>query len=264
MIQTSAKGMRVRLDALEDHASKYIGQTVSVDAEVDRVIGPRLLTIDEPMWADLEGEILVLLPNTYIAPVKDGDRVTVTGAVKSFANSEVEGAWGWRTLQPEAERSYELRPILVASQVAGGGPRSARIVSTSRSRTGSGDRKNGVEAVVGTSGNMPALATPLTDAAAIARGGAEKLVGRFVNLRGVQTRSSDGRGFFVTTTGGSVFVLASEKGSHTSAAPAQPVKGMVLQLPRDMEDRLTVPSDLPQLNEDIYIYALQNLPFMKH
>lgn len=47
MIKGSFEGTRVKIDDLEDEPAKYLGQTVSVDAEVEEVFGPRLFTIDE-------------------------------------------------------------------------------------------------------------------------------------------------------------------------------------------------------------------------
>ena len=49
-IETVPQGMPVNVGSLEELPNKYIGQTVRVDAEIDRVYGPRLFTIDEPNW----------------------------------------------------------------------------------------------------------------------------------------------------------------------------------------------------------------------
>ena len=52
----TADSVKVTVDQLENDATGFIGKTVSVDAEVEEVYGPRLFTIDEPTWGDLEGE----------------------------------------------------------------------------------------------------------------------------------------------------------------------------------------------------------------
>ena len=75
---------RVSVDALEDGVGKFAGQRVSVDGAVEDIYGPRLFTIDEPNWGDLEGEILVYMPSAAALSIRDDDRVTVTGEVRKF------------------------------------------------------------------------------------------------------------------------------------------------------------------------------------
>ena len=89
-IDAERTAMKVDLDELEDNTPQYIGKTVSVDAEVEEIYGPRLFTIDEPRWGDLEGEILVFMPTSLAVLVKDDDRITVTGTVKKFVRADFE------------------------------------------------------------------------------------------------------------------------------------------------------------------------------
>jgi hypothetical protein len=63
VVRADVSGLRVSVDDLEDNARRYMGQRVTVDATVDDVYGPRLFTIDEPRWGDLEGEIFLQVPN---------------------------------------------------------------------------------------------------------------------------------------------------------------------------------------------------------
>ncbi|HEX6973933.1 MAG TPA: hypothetical protein VF147_06000, partial [Vicinamibacterales bacterium] len=62
MMRTNQTGMKVKLNQLEENGKQYIGKTVTVDAEVDDVLGPRLFKIDEPGWIDLDPEVLVYVP----------------------------------------------------------------------------------------------------------------------------------------------------------------------------------------------------------
>ena len=127
-MRASTQGTRVTVDQLEDNAARLRGKTVSVDAEVEDVYGPRLFTIDEPNWGDLEGEILVYMPTTLAALVRENDRVTITGTVKSFIRAEVEREWGWLDLDPQVEVELAKKPVLVASRIVGGNENRAMVI----------------------------------------------------------------------------------------------------------------------------------------
>jgi hypothetical protein len=64
-VQADRQGMQVSVDDLEDNPTKYIGQFISVDAEVEKVFGPRLFTIDEPNWADLDGDDIYVYATAF-------------------------------------------------------------------------------------------------------------------------------------------------------------------------------------------------------
>ena len=197
MVAGNLKGTRIALDELEENPSKYTGQVVSVDAEVEEVFGPRLFTIDEPNWGDLDGEILVYMPSTLAALVQDDDRVTIEGTVKRFVRAEVEREWGWLGLDPEVEVDFAKKPVLVASRIVGGDDAFAMVIDL-----GAADNSTKAE-----SGGNEARGGPITDAAQIA-GGRAALVGRRVQLDRVKVEdvATDG-GFFVSANNTSVFVL---------------------------------------------------------
>ena len=94
-MQTTGAGRRVDLDDVENAPESFVGQTISVDAEIEEIYGPRLFTIDEPNWADLDLEMLVHVPTALAALVDSGDRVTVTGRVERMEVPKVEREWGW-------------------------------------------------------------------------------------------------------------------------------------------------------------------------
>jgi hypothetical protein len=239
------EGKRIALDDLEENPSKYTGQTVSVDAEVEEVFGPRLFTIDEPNWGDLDGELLVYMPSTLAALVQDDDRVTITGTVKTYVRADVENEWGWLGLEPDAEVEFAKKPVLVASRIVGGDDNFAMVVDlgaardTARAgRADAGDKER---------------AGPITNLTQIA-GGRETLVGRHVQLDAVKVDAvaKDG-GFFVSANNAHLFVLpAMEGASAIEAGDMVKVSGVVFQMPRHMKSRLNAPESS---NDDIYVYA---------
>ena len=243
IVRGDFQGTRVELDELESNTHKYIGQTISVDAEVEEVYGPRLFTIDEANWGDLDGEILVFAPSPLAALVGDDDRVTITGKVQRFVRAEVEREWGWFGAEPEIEAEFSRKPVLVASRIVGGDNNTAMVI-----RVGDSDRP------VGTSGNTAASApSVLTDLAAIADGN-DELVGRHVRLSGLNVAATPaGGGFFARAGDQLVFVLAAKSTApEVRTGDTVSVTGVVLEMPDSMDDRLKPPSDS---NDEIYVYA---------
>ena len=240
MVKGDFKAMRVRLDDLEDNPKKYIGQTVSIDAEIEDVFGPRVFTIDEPNWGDLQGEILTFMPTTLAALVRENDRVTITGTVKPFVRAEVEREWGWLGLDRETEVEFSSKPVLVASRIVGGNNNVAMVIDVDPAKS----------TAVGTSGTA---ASPVTDFDTLA-GGDEDLVGRHVRLTGarVESLASDG-GFFVKAQDTAVFVLpAHENKADVRLGDTVSIDGVVLQMPRHIDKKLKAPAGA---NDEIYVYA---------
>ena len=286
-VRANTQGTRVKVDQLEDNPAQFMGKTISVDAEVEDVYGPRLFTIDEPNWGDLEGEILVYMPTALAALVRENDRVTITGTVKPFVRAEVEREWGWLDLDPALEVNLAKKPVLVASRIVGGNDNRAMLIEVEPSKGGaqasgsqtgsqasgsqasgsqmSGSQTSGTQASgtgsenrpVGTSGS--AADSPVTEVSNIANGD-EDLVGRKVHLNGltVQSAAKDS-GFVVKTAEGNFFVLPSSAGTAGArAGDVVSVKGYVLQLPRGMREHVRNSSaSTANLNEDIYVYATE-------
>jgi hypothetical protein len=254
MIQTDLSGIRVELDELEDNPGQYMNQTISVDGEVEEVLGPRLFTLDEPDWMDLEGETLVYLPANFATPVRENDRVTITGTVQPFVRAELEREWGWLGLEPEVEAEIGTKPVLLAKKIVGGNSDVAMIVEVGRSS----GRAAGAIASADRPERRPSAAkpagesAPVTDLATLARGD-DHLVGTHVKLEGLEVEKTADRGFFAKTADGSLFVLPAEQGPGSAeSGDMVSIEGVVLQMPRDMESRLDGPDDV---NNDIYIYA---------
>ena len=241
MIESDRQGMRVKLDEIEDNPQKYIGKTISVDAEIEEVFGPRIFTIDEPNWGDLAGEILVYVPTTLAALVKEDDRVTITGTVKPFVRADVEREWGWLGLDSDIEVDIAKKPVLVANRIVGGNNDLAMVIEVDAA----------APKAVGTSGSI--ASSPLTELSAIAEGD-EDLVARHVELTGLKVESmAKGGGFFVRTQNAAVFVLpAHADKADISQGDTVSLNGVVLEMPDDMEARLNAPTGS---NDDIYVYA---------
>jgi hypothetical protein len=250
VVDAQFEGTRVNLDALENESAQWIGKKVSVDAEVEEVYGPRVFSIDEPNWADLDGEILVYVPSTLAALVREDDRVTVSGTVKKFVKADFENDWGWLDTDNEIEARLSLRPVLVAERVIGGNNNRALVVAINQQGTQemtAGDRP------VGTSGTTGAAVT-MSDLTALGKAD-DDVVGRTVNLTNVRVASKAGLGGFYTQAGETtLFVLpAPGLGLELSEGDTVSLEGFVMQLPRHMEDRLE--DESRELNDDVYVYA---------
>ena len=229
---------RVGIDALEDEPAKYIGQRVSVDAEVDNVFGPRMFSIDERGWFGLGAGMLVYMPSQFAALVREGDLVTVEGTVQRFELAEVEEEWGWFGLNDEVEVEFVKRPVLVADRIVGGDNDIAMFINAAPDA----DRP------VGTSGAAALNLTRLADAD-------EDHVGNLVHLDGVRvaaTAKDQKNGFFIQAGDKHVFVLPAAADTMAKPGETFAIEGVILELPDGMEDRLSAPGDL---NDDVYVYA---------
>ena len=253
MMRATQEGMSVSIGELEDNPNRHAGKTINVTAEVEEVLGPRLFKIDEPHWGDLDGEVLVYLPGNLAALVREGDRVTVTGTMKTLVSADLRRELGWLEPDPDVEVEFASRPALVASQVVGGNSNVALAIHVNS--TGA----DGAEAAkaVGTSGGTTGGGRTPAVANATAIGGAGRdLVGRQVDLDAVKVdRAGKNHGFWVAAGEARVFVLpATHAGndSHPKAGESVSIDGVVLEMPEAMrEDARTSGNG----NDDIYIYA---------
>ena len=236
MMMTNAPAPRVALDDIESNPAKFRGTTISVDGEVEEVYGPRLFTIDEPHWGDLDGEVLVYAPSMLAALVKDDDRVTITGTLKSVAMAEIEREWGWFELDPEIEVEFLKKPVLIADRIVGGDNNVALFLDMNGRNSG------------------PASGSGVIADAAVLGEGTTDLVGRSVNLKNVKVlRTARDEGFFVDVPGGAVLVLP-DRNVPVSVKPGDTVSilGAVAALPDRTAERVNPPSDW---NRQIYIVA---------
>lgn len=245
MMKSEFRGTRVEIGDLEENPSRYIGQTISVDAEVEDVFGPRLFTVDEPGWFDLDGELMVFMPTALAALVREDDRVTITGTVKPFVLAEVEREWAWLELEENVEVEFKNRPILVAERIVGGDGDRAMYITTGPDANGNGDSESNEDETTGGS--------PLTDASAIASGD-RSLVGRHVELTGLTVRQLGRNGSFFVDAPGTSLLIVPTSSTPPALREGDPVSvtGVIVRMPDGLEGRLRTPS---AFNRDIYIVA---------
>jgi hypothetical protein len=116
-IKSDKPAAMVKLDDLEDKPESFVGKTVTVEGEVDKVLGPHLFTIDERGWADPARELPVSVPMPFIVALKEDMLIRVTGTVEKVPIDRLEkeiGAIG----DPKLREEIANRPVLVATAVA--------------------------------------------------------------------------------------------------------------------------------------------------
>jgi hypothetical protein len=234
--QPGQPALRVDIHEFRSQGWKYFGRTVTLDAEVDEVYGPRLFTVDDPAWGDLGGEVLVFARGLGTVAVKDEDRVTVTGTVRTVADSGLDGEWGWRKVAPDAAPDALKKPLIVAT----------RIVATG----------SGLELYDATRADRPASVPPapaIIDVSLVATATAD-LVGRAVELRNVRVlRLAHPHGFFIAAPAGVVFVLPDHLRPLTVAdGELVTIHGILAAMPRWMPDEFEPPVGW---NNRVYIVA---------
>jgi hypothetical protein len=260
-MRAQSKGMEVKIDDLETNPKRYIGQTISVTAEVDEVFGPRLFKIDEPNWGDLDGEVLVYLPSDLAALVNEADRVTVTGTMKMFVDADLEREFGWLEPDPDIEVEFTDRPVLVADRVVGGNNNvalSIRVNPLERpgAATPSTGSKTDTTSPVGTSGRTTGTSgSPVTSGTTLGKGDRE-LVGRHIDLDNAKVnRTAKNKGFWIDAGGTDVLVIpAPHVQSKTAAATGQTIsiEGVVLAMPKSLREKAGAANNA---NDEVYVYA---------
>jgi hypothetical protein len=105
---------------LAKDAEKFYGQTVTVKAEVEDVIGPRSFTLDED--AILAGaDVLVLVPAGLKATLTHDQKVVVTGKVRRYVVAELDRDFdffeGGKIFRTEKKVDLDTRPVVVATSV---------------------------------------------------------------------------------------------------------------------------------------------------
>lgn len=121
--QTAANGANVRVADITGNLNNYVGQTVTVVADVQEVLGPRAFKLDEdsPLAGGIDNDLMVLSPQAgSLANLDDNwlnNKVRVTGVVRRFAVSEIEREVGW-DLDTKIETELEgSKPVLIANAV---------------------------------------------------------------------------------------------------------------------------------------------------
>lgn len=115
-IKTEAAATTVKLDDLEDKPESYVGKTVTVQGEVDKMLGPHLFTIDERQWADAARELPVSVPAPFTVALKEDAVIRVTGTVEKIPIDRLEKEVG-PIVDAKLRKRIADRPVLVATAV---------------------------------------------------------------------------------------------------------------------------------------------------
>ena len=233
MVADPAQGEKVKIDDLESHPERYAGKTISVDGEVDKLLGPRAFELEEPDGKS-DGEVLVLLSQNLVAMLKDEDKVTVTGTVKTFSRADLHREAIWLDLSDIKAEDLVDKPILVAIRIAGGEANRSYVADMSGKA-------------------MTPAGAVITDFAILGRGD-HTVIGRPVALTQLTIDTIDGRdGFFARSGDGRVFVLLdAPEEFELRVGDTVAVDGVVLALPANIGARLKAPAGA---NTVIYVYA---------
>lgn len=115
-IASDTRAATVKLDDLEDKPENFVGKTVTVQGEVDKMLGPHLFTIDERGWADPARELPVSVPAPFTVTLKEKAMVRITGTVEKVPIAKLESEVG-PIADTKLRSEIENRPVLVATAV---------------------------------------------------------------------------------------------------------------------------------------------------
>lgn len=101
-------------EIVNEPTADLIGKTVIVSGEVDKVIGPKVFTIEgDRLFNDPE----VLVVNATGSPIIKDILVQVTGTVREFVVSEIEREFNLNLAQ-KFEVEFKDKPVLIATAVS--------------------------------------------------------------------------------------------------------------------------------------------------
>lgn len=113
----------VNVAAITGDPNRYLGQTVTVVADVEEVHGPLAFSLDEdaPLAGGVDNDLLVLSPKAgSLSNIDDqwlNNKVRVTGKVGKLTVIDAERELGW-DLTPELEVEVErARAVIIATSV---------------------------------------------------------------------------------------------------------------------------------------------------
>ena len=113
----------VRIGEINDNLDRYIGDTVTVEADVEEVLSSFAFALDEDdaLAGGIDHDLLVFSPQSaQLASIDDqwlNNRVRVRGTVHRMTVAQLERELG-RDLDPNLESKMEgSRPVLIAHSV---------------------------------------------------------------------------------------------------------------------------------------------------
>jgi hypothetical protein len=113
----------VRVADIQEDPAKFMGQTVTVVADVEEVHSPRAFSLDEdsPAAGGIDNDLMVLSPQAgSLQDIDDqwlNNKVRVTGTVGTINVVEIEREIGW-DLTPELEAEVgRAKAVIIARSV---------------------------------------------------------------------------------------------------------------------------------------------------
>lgn len=99
---------------------KFYGKTVTVKAEVEKVVDNHAFTLDED--ALLAGsDVLVLVPKGLANLVRKDDKVIVTGEVRRYVVADLDRDYDWfedgKIVKVETDVDFKTRPVVIATSI---------------------------------------------------------------------------------------------------------------------------------------------------
>jgi uncharacterized protein YdeI (BOF family) len=112
-------GTAITLSDIDDNVEQYLGQTVTVNGEVDEALGANAFRMDEGNLLDLGDQILVVLAADAQRPTTlvNETSVQVTGVVQNFARADFEQQYGFAFDDEDLYAEWEGRPTIIANRV---------------------------------------------------------------------------------------------------------------------------------------------------
>jgi hypothetical protein len=118
---TAGDDKTISAGKLARDAKDFYGKTVTVKAEVEKVVDAHTFTLDED--ALLAGsDVLVLVPRGMATTTMVHDqKVLVTGKVRRYVVAELDRDYDWfedgKIVNMEKEVDFKTRPVLIATSV---------------------------------------------------------------------------------------------------------------------------------------------------
>jgi hypothetical protein len=114
----AAAGQQVNFREVRDNPDRFFGQTVSFEANVDDVLGPRVLRMSSTGFFDwFGGGMLAYAPDALGLAVTDRDRVRVTGTVERYDRQALERELAWIDAGEELDDRMRERPVIRVTSI---------------------------------------------------------------------------------------------------------------------------------------------------
>lgn len=254
--------------AIAGSPQEYLGQRVTVRAEIEDVYNPQLFTLDEDRMF-VGPDVIVYLRDgrTSLTGDQEDQIVTVTGEVRKFIESDLFGTATWfepwfRDLDETGRGLVRSRPVIIADSVTASN--GAQLYTTNTASPGSATATE-TDAAVGTSGTTASGTSgePSNPPARFTAGNSVAVTGTIQNM-------ATDRAFWLTVDGRNqpimVIVDAAQLAAMTGGEKPQvsqrvAVSGMVKEVPGTegsgtATDFGLKPEDANRLKQQrIYIHA---------